>query len=53
VKIEFKEKRKEVTQADKDERKKLADDLVIELKETKIFSVISDKYKLTHENVVI
>ena len=53
VKIEFKEKRKEITKADLEERKKLADGAVSEINESKNFTVISDKYKLTHENVVI
>ncbi len=52
VKIEFKEKRKEVTDADKKERKDLARTIIKELKETKDgFTSIAQKYKDNYENV--
>ncbi len=52
VKIEFKEKRTTITDADKKERKDIARKAIAELLDTKTwFSPIADKYKLTYENV--
>lgn len=52
MKIEFKEARKEVTQADLDERQNLANQLLQELTESNYdFSVTQLKYKDTYENV--
>ncbi|MDD2870659.1 MAG: protein translocase subunit SecD [Candidatus Gracilibacteria bacterium] len=53
VKIEFKERRTEMTEQDLNDRKILAENAVLEINETKNFSVVADKYKLTHENVII
>ena len=53
VKIEFKEKRIEATQADRDERTALATDALAEIKKTWEFSVTAEKYKLNHENINI
>lgn len=52
VKIEFKERRTEITEQDLNDRKILAESAVSEINETKNFSVVADKYKLTHENVI-
>lgn len=52
MKIEFKEARKEITQADLDERNALANQLLQEVKESNYdFSVTQLKYKDTYENV--
>ncbi|NDK08383.1 protein translocase subunit SecD [Candidatus Gracilibacteria bacterium] len=52
VKIEFKEKRKNVTDADKKERKDLARTIIAELKTTKDgFNPIAQQYKDNYENV--
>lgn len=52
VKIEFKERRKTVSEADKAERKDLAKTILNELKETKDpFNSIAQKYKDNYENV--
>lgn len=52
VKIEFKEKRTEVTDADKKERKELARTIITELSTTKDwFTPTSQKYKDNYENV--
>lgn len=54
VKIEFKERRTDITDADLQERKDLADGALEEvMEENAIFSVTADKYKLSYENVVI
>ncbi len=52
VKIEFKEKRTEITEADLEARKQLSNDALAEIKDWAIFSVISDKYSLNHEKVL-
>jgi len=52
MKIEFKEKRKEVTENDLAERKKIATDLLADLKVSKYdFSVDATKFKDTYENI--
>ncbi len=52
VKIEFKEKRKTVTDADKKERKDLARTIIQELKTTKDwFNPVAQKYRDNYENV--
>lgn len=52
MKIEFKEARKEITQADLDERQNLANQLLEEVKTSSYdFSVTQLKYKDTYENV--
>jgi len=52
VKIEFKEKRKEVTNEDKKERKELARTIIAELKSTKDwFTPVAQKYRDNYENV--
>lgn len=52
MKIEFKESRKEITQADLDERQNLANQLLEEVKTSSYdFSVTQLKYKDTYENV--
>ncbi|MDD3302936.1 MAG: protein translocase subunit SecD [Candidatus Gracilibacteria bacterium] len=52
VKIEFKEKRKEVTDEDKKERKELARTIIAELKSTKDgFTPVAQKYRDNYENV--
>jgi hypothetical protein len=54
MKIEFKERRLEVTQADLEERKKISNDLLADLKSSKYdFFVDATKYKDTYENVEI
>lgn len=53
VKIEFKEKRTEITQQDLTERKALAENAITEIKETSNFPVVSEKYKINYENVLI
>jgi len=54
VKIEFKEKRKNITEADIAARKVLAEDALNEIKNWEYpFSVTADKYKLSYENVII
>ena len=54
VKIEFKEKRNQITEADLQARKQLAENAVAELKKWEYpFSVTADKYKLSYENVII
>ncbi len=52
VKIEFKEKRSEVTDQDKKERKELARTIIAELKTTKDgFTPVAQKFKDNYENV--
>lgn len=52
MKIEFKEKRWEITKEDLSERKKIAEDLLSSLKASEYdFSVDATKYKDTYENV--
>jgi hypothetical protein len=54
MKIEFKEKRTQVTESDLAERKKIAEDLLSALKTSKYdFSVNASQYKDTYENVQI
>jgi protein-export membrane protein SecD len=52
MKIEFKEKRLQVTQSDLDERKKISADLLTDLKASKYdFFVDATKFKDTYENI--
>ncbi|PZM82161.1 protein translocase subunit SecD [Candidatus Gracilibacteria bacterium] len=51
VKIVFKERRKEVTEKDLQERKDIAEKIVEELKKGEIFSLVESKYKLNYENI--
>lgn len=52
VRLEFKEKKTKVTDADKAERKKIADEVLAEAKEAKFsFSTIGNKFKDKYENV--
>jgi hypothetical protein len=54
MKIEFKEKRTEVTPSDLEERKKISANLLLDLKSSKYdFFVDATKYKDTYENVEI
>ncbi len=53
VKIEFKEKRTEITEEDLLARKALSEKALEEIKETSNFWVISKKFKLSYENVAV
>ena len=53
VKIEFKEKRTEITSEDLLARKELADKAISELNESTSFKSILDKYKLSYENISV
>lgn len=53
VKIEFREKRNEITQEDLAARKVLAEKAIEEIASTSNFSLVSEKFKLSYENVTI
>jgi hypothetical protein len=54
VKIEFKEKRTNITEEDIAARKALAEDALKEIENGEYtFSVTADKFKLSYENVTI
>lgn len=53
VKIEFKERRTEITEEDLAARRDLAEKAVAEIVSTSDFSVTSKKYKLSYENVIV
>jgi protein-export membrane protein SecD len=53
VKIEFKETRTEITEEDIVARKTLAEKAIEEINDTSNFSLVSDKFKLTYENVSV
>ncbi len=51
VKISFKERRKEITAKDIEERKKIAESALNEVKQGQLFSLVESKYKLNYENI--
>ncbi len=53
VKIEFKERRYEITDEDIKERKEIAEKVISEIKNDSNFSVISDKYRISYENTIV
>lgn len=53
VKIEFKERRSDITEQDLIERRTLAEKALEEIKSWDLFSVVSDKFKLNYENIYV